>query len=176
MSTNDELFKEANAAWDTGNLGRAYALFRQAAESGDRCSQLDLGYFFDLGLHVRKDKREALRWYRRAYWQGDAGAATNIATVYRDLGQLGRMVWWFRRAAAMGDGDALLDLGKCYETGRGVAKNLETAKGFYRRVLASSAVTIHSEEQATERLAKLRTAQEPPETPRRTMGGGQRRA
>jgi len=56
---NDKLFVEANAAWDKGDLRRAFELFLQAAKLGDRSSQLDLGYFFDCGLHVKKDKKKA---------------------------------------------------------------------------------------------------------------------
>jgi len=56
----NRLFNEAGAAWDKGGLRLAFTLFMQAAELGDRASQLDLGYFFDNGLFVKKDKRK--RW------------------------------------------------------------------------------------------------------------------
>ncbi len=57
---NDKLFVEANTAWDAGDLRRAFQLFSRAAELGDSSSQLDLGYFFDRGLHVKKDKTKAM--------------------------------------------------------------------------------------------------------------------
>lgn len=156
--TSDEkerLFNEANAAWDSGDLQQAFALFARAAELGDRASQLDLGYFFDKGLSVKKDKKKALECYRKAYAQGDAGAANNIGTVYRDLGDTKRMLWWFRRAAAMGDLDVLLDLGKRYETGQAVPKNPTKAKDLYNRVLASKHATKDDQAKATARLAGL---------------------
>jgi len=65
------------------------------------------------------------------------------------------MLWWLRRAAAMGDQDVLLDLGRCYETGVGVPKNPAKAKQFYRRVVASTYVVQHSKVEAQTRLAKL---------------------
>ena len=152
---HDRLFRAANAAWDRGDLRRAFDLFSRAAEAGDRSSQLDLGYFFDTGLYVRKDKEKALHWYHRAYQQGEASAANNIATLQRERGQHGRMVWWFRRAAALGEDDALFELGRCYEMGLGVRKNFDTAKRLYRRVLTSRDVIEDTREQAGKRLAKL---------------------
>ena len=124
---NDKLFVKANTAWDRGDLRRAFQWFLRAAESGDSSSQLDIGYFYDGGLHVQQDKKKAMHWSYRAYRQGDAGAANNIATLHRECGRVSRMVWWFRRAVAMGHHDALLDLGKCYETGIGLPKSPKQA-------------------------------------------------
>ena len=151
----NRLFTEANTAWDTGNLSRAFTLFLHAANLGDVSSQLDIGYFFDRGLHVKKDRKQALEWYHRAYVQGDAGAANNIGTVYRDLGDTKKMLWWFRRAAAMGDPDVLFDLGKRYETGTGVPRSLMKATLFYRRVLSSKFAPADTKSQAKTRLARL---------------------
>jgi TPR repeat protein len=152
---NNKDFVEASTAWDNGDLRRAFQLFVRAAESGDSSSQLALGYFHDYGLYVKKDKKKAMQWYYQAYRQGDAGAANNIATVHRDRGQTGKMIWWFRRAIAMGDHDALLNLGKNYESGVGVVKSPMRALNCYRRLLASEYVTEFSWEQATKRLSKL---------------------
>jgi TPR repeat protein len=161
---HDRLFRTANAAWDRGDLKRAFGLFLQAAKAGDPSSQLDLGYFFDTGLYVERDKQKALHWYHKAYCQGDAGAANNIATVHRESGELGKMVWWFRRAAALGDDDAFFELGRCYEKGLGVAKNVAKARRLYGRVLASRNVVDNTREQAVNRLTnleKLATKAEP---------------
>jgi uncharacterized protein len=151
----EKLFARASVAWDKGNLRLAFDLFLQAASLGDYHSQLDLGYFFDVGLHVKKNKNKALCWYYKAYRQGDACGAANIATIHRDRREAAKMLWWFRKAVAMGNQDELLDLGKCYETGFGVPKNTKKAKQFYKRVLLSKHVLDSSKEQAQARLAKL---------------------
>jgi hypothetical protein len=65
------------------------------------------------------------------------------------------MVWWFRRAIAMGDHDALLELGKCYEAGIGEAKNQRKATLCYRPLLVSEDVIDFGKEQAKRRLATL---------------------
>jgi TPR repeat protein len=152
----NKLFVKANAAWDRGDLSRAFELFSCAAEAGDVSCQLDLGYFFDRGLHVKKDNKKAMHWYYQAYRQGDAGAANNIATLHRECGRTGRMIWWFRRAVAMGDHDALLELGKCYEAGIGLPKSPRQATLCYHRVLASDQVTQLSQERAKRRLSRLK--------------------
>jgi TPR repeat protein len=156
MQVKQRLFTEANTAWDNGNFRQAFTLFLRAAELGDRASQVDVGYFFDNGLSVKKNKKKALVWYYKAYKQGDAGAANNIGTVYRDLGETKKMLWWFRRAAEMGDPDVLLDLGKRYQSGLAVPINLAKARVFYRRVLASKQAADDGKAEATTRLSELK--------------------
>jgi uncharacterized protein len=154
---SDQLFKDASSAWDSGDLGRAFELFSQAAEAGDASCQLNLGYFYDCGLHVPRDERLARRWYLQAYRQGEASAASNIATLYRDAHDYGRMIWWWRAAIRMGDGDALLELGRCYESGRGVPIDRDRAADYYVRLLASPHTTETSREAAEDRLRQLRS-------------------
>ena len=155
LKERNRLFVEANIAWDCGNLRAAFILFMQAAKLGDASSQLDLGYFFDNGLFVNKDKKQALKWYRKAYLLGDAGAANNIATIYRDLGEINKMLWWFRRAAAMGDPDVILELAKRYESGSGVSKSVKKAKQWYLRVLSNKSATEECKKEATKSLTRL---------------------
>lgn len=52
------------------NLGRAMALYRRAARSGDADAQVALAYNLLNGIGVRADRKAALRWYRKA---ADAG-------------------------------------------------------------------------------------------------------
>ncbi len=168
----DRLFTEANVAWDKGDLEKAFALFARAAEMGDVSSQIDLGYFYDNGLFVKKDQSRAIKWYYKAYRQGDAGAANNIATVYRDLGETKKMLWWFRRAAELGDLDVLLELGRRYEAADGVPRNLSKAVDSYRRVVASRHATEDDKVKAESRLSALKCAKR---APARERGKGRTR-
>lgn len=45
----------------------------------------DLRYFYDVGTACSSD--QAMYWYRRAYRQGDAAGASNVAVFYREQGQ-----------------------------------------------------------------------------------------
>ena len=60
--------------------------YRLSALAGHPSAQINLGNLLAWGRGVRRDDAEAIRWYKRALRQGDACAANNIATVYRDHG------------------------------------------------------------------------------------------
>lgn len=146
----------ADAAWDKGDLRQAFTLFMKAARMGHLAGQLNGGYFFDVGLFVKQDKQQAMYWYRKAYSKHDPAAANNIATIYRDLGNTRRMLWWFKRAGAMGDPDALLELGKWYEIGLHVPRDYHRARLCYRGVFKSRYATEDDRRVAEERLTNLR--------------------
>lgn len=56
----------------------------------------------------------------------------------------------------MGDGDALLELGRCYESGLGVSINRDRAMAYYKQLLDSSQTTEASREAAQASLKRLR--------------------
>ena len=119
----DTLFIRADHAWKQGNLRAAFRLFLKAAKSGDRAAKLNVGYFYDQGLGVGRDLTAALYWYKRPYRSGDASAANNIGTIWRDKGNAKQALAWFQRAVRLGDH----------------ATNLEIAKHFLGRDEASKA-------------------------------------
>ncbi|MGH7118989.1 MAG: hypothetical protein ACREFP_08380 [Acetobacteraceae bacterium] len=61
-----------------------------AAKLGNPSAQLNLGYTYDVGIGVRRNRAAAIYWYRRAYRQGVGIAASNIGTIFRGRGQLPR--------------------------------------------------------------------------------------
>ena len=150
-----QLAVEADTAWEKGDLRRAFELLLRGAKCGDLNAQVNLGYFFDTGLHVKPDKKKALLWYYRAYRQGVAEAASNIATVHRDLGDIKRMFWWSRRAAAMGDGDAHVGVGYCYQYGIGVKADPAVARKRYRQAIRSRRIIPWIREEGMYHLAVL---------------------
>jgi TPR repeat protein len=109
-----DLFRQADSAWDAGNVKSAFRLFLAAARASDRGAQVNLGYFYDKGLGVKRDRTAALYWYRLAYRRGDASAAANIGTIYRDEQQLKRAVSWFQKAVKLGDDGSYLEIAKYY--------------------------------------------------------------
>lgn len=152
-SSNDKWFREASALLDEGHIKEAFRLFLTAAKAGDPSSQLNVGFFYDTGLGVKKSRTQAMYWYRRALRRGETIAATNIATVYRDEGRLRLALRWFEKAVALGDDDAMLNMAKLYA---GVLENPTKAKRLLRKVLASKNVTEDSQEQAARLLEQLR--------------------
>jgi hypothetical protein len=89
------------------------------------------------GEGVTKDAAEAVKWYRKAAEQGDAGAQVFLASRYRygdgvakDSAEAAK---WYRKAAEQGLDWAQLNLARMYYTGEGVAKDSAEAAKWYMK-------------------------------------------
>ena len=91
----------------------AFRLLKTAAEGGQTQAAAALGYAYDVGLGTKRNPRQAVRWYTADFRNGGTTGASNLATIYRDSGNLRRAFGWWMRAAEMGDGDAMADAGYC---------------------------------------------------------------
>jgi TPR repeat protein len=145
-----ELFLRGDKDWNRGRLRSALRLFRAAAKAGDAGALLNVGYFYQNGLGVRQNTATALDWYKRAYRRGDASAANNIGTIWRDRQQHQRALTWFRRATAMGNDSSNLEIAKCYLQFK---NDPSRAIVFLKRVCRSSKVS-EAEQDAAQRLLK----------------------
>jgi len=150
----EAVFTTACAHLDAGRKRDAFRLFRQAAMLGHQASVLNLGYCFDVGAGVRRSRADALFWYRKAVSRGDANAANNIGTIYRDESKPRLAERWLQRAVSMGSRDSLLDLGKLY---LGPLKDPRKAKAALSRLLRSRDVTEDSRLQAKEHLRGMKS-------------------
>lgn len=110
----EQMWLRADKLEDSGRVREAFRLFQSAANLGHVCSQNCLGLCFDIGRGVRRSRAKAMYWYRKALRGGDDCAPTNIGTIYRDDGRPRLALRWFKKAVAMGNYDALLDIGKLY--------------------------------------------------------------
>jgi TPR repeat protein len=74
-------------------------------------AQSNLGFCYENGTGVVQNPAEAVRWYRLAADQGDAGAQYNLGVSYHNGGGVVRnsaeAVRWFRLAADQGFAPAL---------------------------------------------------------------------
>ena len=91
---------------------RAFRILLAAARAGRPEVFLNLGFAYDVGQGVRRCKRKALHWYHRAFANGEASAAYNMATVYRDRGDVLRAVRWSRHAVELGESGSNVLLGQ----------------------------------------------------------------
>ena len=139
---------QAHNAWERGDIAQAHALFVHAVSEGCNGCMLNLGYFYDEGLSQPRSKSTALHWYVQAYRHGDLSAATNIAIIYRERRQWRTMFSWFRKACAAGDGDAELDLAKCFLTGRGTNFSRSRTLKHLLRATRSHHITPAGQEEA----------------------------
>jgi TPR repeat protein len=83
---------------------------------------------------------------------GNSGAACNIATVHRDLGDLRSAHRWAVRAMEMGDGDAAVTVGYNYLYGIGVRRNPGAARRLFHKALRAN-TSEHGREEALYNLA-----------------------
>ncbi|HTN95196.1 MAG TPA: tetratricopeptide repeat protein [Gallionella sp.] len=60
------------------DMGKAIALYRQAAERGYVQAQTYLGVIYDKGRGVQQDDAEAIRWYRLAAEKDDPQSQFNL--------------------------------------------------------------------------------------------------
>jgi TPR repeat protein len=151
-SSTDTPFSKASGLLERGRIAEAFRLFLTAAKAGDSSAQLNVGYLYDTGQGVSQSRVQAMYWYRKAVRQGEAAAANNIGTLYRDEGRLRLAIRWFANAASLGDGDALLEMAKLYA---GPLEDLTMARRLLSRVLASKGATLDSQEQAERMLRTL---------------------
>jgi TPR repeat protein len=112
---SENLHLRAHKQWDAGNMRSAFRLMLAAAKSGgDTGAMLNLGYLYDVGIGVKKNREAANYWYKRAYRRGDPSAANNIGTIYRHEDKTRPALDWFGRAVAMGDVAANLEIARIY--------------------------------------------------------------
>lgn len=147
-----EEFRLASELLDRGSAANAFRLFLRAAVSGDPDAQVNVGWMYDTGTGVRKDLKEALRWYRRAFGQGSAIAATNIGTIYRDLGNRRRALEWFWRSIRAGDVGSLLEIAKLQALR---PRGRRDALASLRSLLQAASIDEASREEAAKMLAAL---------------------
>jgi uncharacterized protein len=152
------LFKRADEQYEKGNFKSAFRLCLIPAKRGNLRSQLALGYFYKNGIGVKPNRDLALYWTRRAYRQGSAAAAHNIALIFRDEGRLDRALAWFERAVKLHDGDASLEIAKIYLDRGDTARAIERLK----EALRTDPIRMLSESRdEAKRLLKRLTAGKP---------------
>ena len=126
------LFEIASRSDDAG---RAFALYRAAAERGLAPAQYRVGQAYEKGRGVATDKAMAKQWYVEAAEAGNTSAMHNLAVLYA-MGASGpadpKLAGeWFTRAATYGVKDSQYNLGILHAQGSGVAEDLtESYKWF----------------------------------------------
>lgn len=149
---SSEIFVRAERLRDRGHQAEAFRLFLAAAKAGDKASQLNVGCFYDEGIGVRRNRSAALYWYKRAYRRGDASAANNIGTIWRDEKKPRRALYWFRRAVNLGNDDSNLEIAKHYLR---VERDPSKAIPYLNKVCRSDRVTETSAEEARKLLKEV---------------------
>ncbi len=106
----------------------------EKAQQGDAAAQRDLGAYY---MSRGNDKKEAVKWYRKAAKQNDSEAQFNLGVCYfygrgveKDEKEA---VKWIRKAAEQNHAGAQNNLGTCYAKGTGVAKDAKEGVKWIRK-------------------------------------------
>ena len=89
---------------------RAFTLLRAAGDRGHSGALRALADCLSEGTGCKRDLDAAARSYAAAARKGEAVAAYNLSTLFRDQGNRVRERYWLRRAVALGDPSAHLTL------------------------------------------------------------------
>ena len=103
---------------------------------------------------VEREKQYIRKW-RSTAMRGSSTAMMNVAAAYRILGNWRLTFRWFKKAADVGDGDALAEVGYCFQYGLGTQKDPRSAQRAYRAAIASHHITQFAREEAMYNLAVL---------------------
>ena len=108
---------------------------RKKAHSGQAKDLFQLACSYDFDRP--KDKRTAIRWYKKAAKLGHADAQNFLGESYREgwstKQNYEKAVQFFKLAAKQGQIDAQVNLGVCPRYGEGIERNDEQALKWYRR-------------------------------------------
>jgi TPR repeat protein len=151
---------EAEAQWEMGychefgamnksgtvharvDLLEAKRWYERSAEQGYGSAQIALSNLLSSGEGVPRDYAAAIYWAKKAIAQGDASAAHNLGTIYRDQKKPAMAFRCYQRAVSMGDNDSLLQVGLCYLFGFGTKRDFAEAQRCLAQIMASDIATM----------------------------------
>lgn len=111
---------------------KGFEYYLKAAELGDKVAQNNLAVAYESGKGVTKDNEAAIRWYKESAMNDYVLAEYNLAVLYEDLKDYSTAAEWYLKAANHGNAAAQDTLGRFYEFGDGVEKNLEVSMHWYK--------------------------------------------
>lgn len=109
---SEQLFRRAELAEAAGEMKSVFNLLTRAAHLGNTGAQVNLGNFYASGTATEQDFEKAAKWYTSAYRNGGSSGANNLAIDLRNQGKTKEAILWFKRAVALNDGDAAVELAK----------------------------------------------------------------
>jgi TPR repeat protein len=125
------------AAFEAKHFSRASGLLSPLAELGDAEAQYRMAIMAQNGLGMHANELLAYKYMKAAANAGHALAQHGLAFMYLEgecvnEPQPEKALHWFRKAAEQGLAGSQTTLGMMYAEGRGVEKDPEEAKRWYK--------------------------------------------
>jgi TPR repeat protein len=131
------MFELARAVAKDGGAAEALALDRKAAAAGHAGAMNILGFLYENGKGVPRDKAEAIRWFRKSAEAGSALSMHRLGVAYERGEFVARdpveALRWFRKSADAGNTRGMADVGRAYSSGLGVAKDAVEGIKWYKK-------------------------------------------
>ena len=154
------LVDQGLAAYNAKDYAKAFELWKKAADMGNADAMNNVGVCDENGQGVPQDKAKALEWYKRleavdsergkkaiASLQNPSNQSSDLLNqgiAARKAGDNSKAVELYRKAADMGNADAMCNLGFMYEKGHGVPQDYKKAGEFYRMAIEKGNATAMS--------------------------------
>ena len=147
--TAEELFRDAELREERARFSRC---LQEPVDRREQRRSSEFSQSWKLlrcrGVDVRKDLREAARWYKRAYRNGVSAGALNLSVDLENQGNTRGAIAWLKRAVAMNDGEAHVRLAKIYLKKR---NGTETASNLLKQAVLLSPSYISDVEEMRQR-------------------------
>jgi TPR repeat protein len=172
------------------NYDEAKYWFEKGIEKGDPACMSGLGELYDNAQGVTEDNNKAFDLYQRAAKGGDGGGYRGLAQYLMAANppDYRQAAAYFTEAVRLGDRDAMEALGRMYELGEGVDKDMNQAMRLFTRAMdmgsqsawswvfshtdfTSGSATMGSSQPSTLRLPDLTGNLPPRRTPESAPSG-----
>ena len=161
-----EAIRELGFAYRTGNLHlcpsdeKSFYYYMEAAKQGDAFSQRKIAEFYMEGEGVRKNQKEAEKWYRKAFisymteaMEGDIYSQERIAELYMEGKGVEKdeqeAAKWYKKVldyyteeALKGDGEKQIEVALFYLEGKGVEKDDKESIRWYEKAVQQNDVEL----------------------------------
>ena len=125
------------ASVDKKKLGAVLYILQVWSKKGNAVAQFHLGNFYANRADIKRDYKEAFKWFEKSAKQGHMGSQNALGVLYyqgygvaKDYQQA---FIWYTKAANGGDTSAQSNLGDMYLGGNGVKKDYSKALEWYRK-------------------------------------------
>src|SRR5207248_9811953 len=115
---------------------KAFACYKRSAENGDVNARFQLGYCYVNGIGTEINEEKGFELYNEAAGNKHSNIRYNFVNYDEEidnLDEIGKINYWYYKAAENDNKFALYKLGEHYELGKGVGYNERRAIEFYKK-------------------------------------------
>ena len=132
---NTGMFYREGVSGITQDYRKALELWHRAADLGFTEAYVSIGYAYDCGKGVKRDKKKA-KHYELAALKGNEVARHNLGCVERDAGNIDRALKHYTIAVRSGNNDSLEAIQELYSKGYATKEDYAKALRSYQEYLS----------------------------------------